>query len=453
MCWTTLSLKVNKNMKLFEFLKKTPAIPRLPENQTAQAYRNSRFQVFIAVYLGYAFFYLIRKNIAVVMPSLMEQLQLSKTQMGIILSLFSATYAIAKLFNGPLCDRSNPRYFMAVGLGGAAIVNLLFGFSSSILFFAVFWILNGYFQSMGSPIGPKTIANWFSTKERGRYYGIWNTCHNLGAFSILFVGGFIVEKYGWRYGFYLPGSFCILGTLYVAWKMLDRPETVGLPPIQEYHGDVPQNTVKDTEETAYEIFRKYVLNNPRIWLLSISCMLIYMVRYGLGDWGVTYLNEVKASSLGWAGLKSSFLELMGIPGTIIAGLVADRYFPRQNLIVAVIYLVGMCLTILIIYAIPQGYGVMDGVAFGLSGFFIYGAQMVCTGLGPLAMVPRRAVASAVGLTGAMSYLGAVITSTFSGWITQNMGWQITFIFWTVCAVFATLFLLPLIFGKSVQVEA
>jgi len=77
-----------------------------------------------------------------------------------------------------------------------------------------------------------------------------------------------------------------------------------------------------------------------------------MVRYGLGDWCITYLNEVKASSVGWASLKSSFLELMGIPGTIIAGLIADKFFARHNLVVAVIYLIGMCGTILIIYAIP-----------------------------------------------------------------------------------------------------
>ncbi len=437
---------------LFDFIKKAPAIARLPEDRLAKEYRHYRFQIFMAVYFGYAFFYLLRKNMAVALPNLIQQLQLSKTQMGLILSLFSVTYAVAKLFNGPLCDRSNPRYFMAVGLAGAALVNLFFGLSSSIFFFAICWILNGFFQSMGSPIGPKTIVNWFSAKERGRFYGVWNTCHNFGAFFILFVGGFIVEHLGWRFGFYLPASFCLLGAGFVAKKMLDRPETVGLPPIQEYHGDVPRNTVKDTSETAWEIFRKYVLINPRIWLLSFSCLFIYMVRYGLGDWGVTYLNELKASSLGWAGLKSSFLELIGIPGTIVAGLIADKFFPKRNLVVAVFYLLGMSGTILIIYFIPPGYGFWDGFAFGLSGFFIYGAQMVSTGLAPLAMVPRRAVASAVGLTGALSYFGAVITSTFSGWITDHLGWQMTFIFWTACAVLAIIFLIPLLFAEAAHNE-
>ena len=132
-------------LKNLIFLKKAPAAPRIPDLQIPQTYRHYRIQAFYSVYLGYAFFYIVRKNIAISLPSLMDQLHLSKTEMGIVLSLFSATYALAKLINGPLCDRSNPRYFMAIGLAGAAVVNLFFGLSSSIYFIAMFWILNGFF--------------------------------------------------------------------------------------------------------------------------------------------------------------------------------------------------------------------------------------------------------------------------------------------------------------------
>ncbi|OFX28833.1 MAG: hypothetical protein A2W90_08635 [Bacteroidetes bacterium GWF2_42_66] len=433
-----------------DYLKSAPAIAPLPEEQVASAYRKFRIQVFVSVYFGYAFFYLIRKNLSIALPAMMDSLQLSKTQMGVILSLFGATYALAKLVNGPLCDRSNPRYFMAFALFGAAVVSILFGLSSSILFFGIFWIMNGYFQSMGSPIGPKTMANWFSAKERGRFYSIWNTCHNIGSFAIVLAGGFIVERMGWRFGFFLPAGLCLLGALMVAWKMQDRPESVGLPPIQVYHGDVVKNTVMDTNESAKELFQKYVLRNSRIWLLAFSCMLIYMVRYGLGDWGVTYLTEVKKISISSGGVKSSFLELMAIPGTILAGFIADKFFPKKNLAVALIYIIGVIASIFFIYYLPENAGIWDGVAFGMAGFFIYGAQMVCTGLGPLALVPRRAVATAVGLTGAMSYIGTFLTSIISGWISDHWGWTSTFIFWIACALIALLILIPLVIMKNTK---
>jgi sugar phosphate permease len=159
-------------MIFYDLLRKAPTQPRLSNKDVDRLYPTRRLQVFYSVYLGYAAFYLVRKNISVAIPALMKQLNTSKSEMGLILSLFNAMYALAKLINGPWCDRSNPRYFMAVGLIGAALMSIFFGLSSSFYFFALFWLLNGYFQSMGSPVGPKTMANWFSSRERGRYYGL-----------------------------------------------------------------------------------------------------------------------------------------------------------------------------------------------------------------------------------------------------------------------------------------
>jgi MFS transporter, OPA family, glycerol-3-phosphate transporter len=264
----------------------------------------------------------------------------------------------------------------------------------------------------------------------------------------LLVGGFIVEKWGWRTGFILPGFIAAAAAGLVLWKMLDRPESVGLPPIQEYHGDAAPNSMIESEESGAQLFKTYVLRNPRIWILSLLCMLVYIVRYGLGDWGVTYLSEIKGSSVGWAGFKSSFLELMGIPGTLLAGFLADKLYRGKSLRVIIVYLILMCISIFLIYIIPSGHGLLDAICFGAAGFFIYGVQMISTGLAPLEMVPRKAVASAVGLTGAMSYLGAVLTSVLTGVLTDYYGWRGAFAFWIACGILAIVITLLLISAKT-----
>lgn len=432
---------------MFDFLKRAPDRPKLSAEEIDHSYPQRRWQVFYSVYLGYAAFYVVRKNISAALPALMKHLEISKSQMGIILSLFNAMYALAKLINGPWCDRSNPRYFMAVGLLGAAVMNIFFGLSSSIILFGFFWLMNGFFQSMGSPVGPKTMANWFSARERGRFYGMWNTCHNFGSFFILLTGGFMIERWGWRAGFYIPGLIAATATALVVWKMLDRPESVGLPPIQEYHGEQAPNSLHEGDESGAQLFKTYVLSNPRIWVLSLLCMLVYIVRYGVGDWAVTYLSEVKGSTVGWASLKSSFLELMGIPGTLLAGYLADKLFKGKSMRVTIVYLLFMCLSIFLIYIIPPGHGALDAICFGAAGFFIYGVQMISTGLAPLEMVPRKAVASAVGLTGAMSYLGAVLTSTLTGILSDHYGWSGAFAFWIGCGVISILIAVILLTTK------
>lgn len=431
--------------RILGFFRLAPPKPRLPESEIPRAFRQFRIQAFVAVYFGYGFFYLIRKNLGPAIPVITKDLSITKTSLGIVLSLFGATYALAKLVNGPICDRSNPRRFLSAGLFGAALASVGFGLSSSLLMFAVLWSVNGYFQSMGSPVGPKTMANWFSQKERGRYYSLWNTCHNVGAFVTLSCGGFLVERYGWRAGFFLPAAICLLGAVLVYLFMIDRPESVGLPSIQEYHGEVQKDAKQDSDESASEILWTYVLRNSKLWLAATSAMLVYMVRYGLSDWGASFLKEYKGAGVGMASLRISFLELVGIPGSILAGLVADRYFSNSLVYVAIIWVLGMSGATLGAFLIPPGHAILDGVAFGMAGFFIYGAQVVLTGLIPLSLVPRRAAASAVGLTGAASYIGTLLTSYLSGWTADRYGWGAVFTIWISCGAAAVVVLLPIVF--------
>jgi len=91
----------------------------------------------------------------------------------------------------------------------------------------------------------------------------------------------------------------------------------------------------------------------RIWLLGVASMLIYMVRNGIANWGVTFLSETRTTSLSHAGFISSSFEWMGIPGTLLAGFVADRFFPARNLAVAGIYLVCLAFAVLGTWFVPQ----------------------------------------------------------------------------------------------------
>ena len=55
------------------------------------------------------------------------------------------------------------------------------GLASGLFFLALFWGLNGWFQSMGFPPCARILANWYSVSERGLVWSIWNISHQLGA--------------------------------------------------------------------------------------------------------------------------------------------------------------------------------------------------------------------------------------------------------------------------------
>src|SRR5262245_28339461 len=110
-----------------------------------------RRRILIGTIVGYAVFYLVRKNLSTAMPVMEERLGMSKSQLGLFVTLLGVSYGISKFINGFLGDRANARIFMATGLLLSALMNLIFGCTTLAVVMAIAWTLNGWFQGMGFP--------------------------------------------------------------------------------------------------------------------------------------------------------------------------------------------------------------------------------------------------------------------------------------------------------------
>ena len=142
---------------------------------------------------GYALFYFVRKNLSIAMPYLNEEMGISKSDLGLFLTLHGLIYGLSKFFNGIWGDRSNARYFLVTGLVFCGICNLLFGFSSSVLALGIFWVLNGWFQGMGVPPCTRLMTHWIVPERLATKMSIWNTSHSIGAGLAIIFCGYIVS--------------------------------------------------------------------------------------------------------------------------------------------------------------------------------------------------------------------------------------------------------------------
>jgi sugar phosphate permease len=125
---------------------------------------------------------------------------------------------------------------MTFGLMMSAVMNFFMGFSSSLSLLILFWSLNAVFQSMGWPPCARLLTHWFSPKEIGTKWALWNSSQQIGAASILVLGTFLIEHFGWRYTFYVPALICLLLGLFLLNRLRDTPQSLGLPSIEEHHG-------------------------------------------------------------------------------------------------------------------------------------------------------------------------------------------------------------------------
>ena len=164
-------------------LKPPPHKELLPKEKIDSTYKRLRLQVFMGIFIGYAGYYLVRKNFSLIMPDLIE-MGYSRGSLGIIAAAVSLSYGLSKFLMAGVSDRSNARVFMSLGLLLSGLTLLTMGtipvLTSSVTIMFIVMFVNGWFQGMGWPPSGRVMVHWFSTKERGTKMSIWNVEHNIG---------------------------------------------------------------------------------------------------------------------------------------------------------------------------------------------------------------------------------------------------------------------------------
>ncbi len=385
-------------------------------NLVKRIYNRSRWSVFLAATIGYSLFYVCRLSLNVVKKPIVDAGFLDEAQLGMIGSTLFFTYAIGKLANGFLADRSNIKRFMSTGLFLTALVNLALGATTSFFVFTVLWGLNGWFQSMGAAPSVVSLSRWFSNRERGTYYGIWSASHSIGK-AITYVGiAFIVSLFGWHWGFYGAGIAGLAGTIIVALFLHDSPGSKGLPEIAEFKKDHAEISTKDKSVGAVQ---KEVLKNPFIWVLALSSAMMYISRYAIESWGIFYLEAQKGYTTLEASSIISVSAVSGIVGTVVAGVISDKLFNSSRNIPALIAGLLNVLSISLFLFYPDGNAWMDTVSMVIFGFAIGILITFLGGLMAIDIASKKASGAALGLVGIASYIGAGLQDVVSGFLIQD----------------------------------
>lgn len=417
---------------MIKFLKPPAPKPQLPEDKVDSEYKKMRLKVFLGIFIGYAGYYLVRKNFSIIMPDLIEQ-GYNKAELGFVLSAISIAYGLSKFFMATVSDRSNSRRFIAIGLLLSAFTMMALGWipilTSSVAIMFVVLFINGWFQGMGWPPCGRVMVHWFSINERGTKMAIWNVAHNVGGGLIGPLAILGVAIFGdWQSKLYFP-AFVAIGVAFIAYLLIrDTPQSCGLPNIEAYRNNYPTTYDKSQEEelSTKEILFKYVLNNKFLWFIALANAFIYLVRYGVLDWAPTFLSEVKGFSGDESGWSYFAYEYAGIPGTLLCGWLSDKVFKGRRAPATIIYMILTMIAVIVYWKNPAGNILIDNIALAAIGFLIYGPVMLI-GVQALDAVPKKAAGTAAGLTGLFGNLGGALFANIGlGFLVEHYSWDYGF---------------------------
>jgi MFS transporter, ACS family, D-galactonate transporter len=155
--------------------------------------------------------YIDRGNLSIAASLLKDELNLSASQLGILLSSFFWTYSFSLPVSGWLADRFDAKWVMAIGFflwsGATAVTGGLHAFSALL----AARLMLGIGESAAYPCYARTLVRHVPEVGRGFANALIAAGVGCGPALGTFFGGTLMARYGWR------PLFIILGLVSMAW--------------------------------------------------------------------------------------------------------------------------------------------------------------------------------------------------------------------------------------------
>ena len=182
-----------------------------------------RYFVLASLWLTIIFLYLDRANISMAAPFIKEELNLSATETGLILSIFYWGYMVGQIAGGVVSDRYNIRRWTLVLYFSWVITTMLTGLCRTAGQLAFIRVLFGIGE--GAVINPVTKLqnHWAFPQERGFVNGIYVSSGYLGLAAGIPLVGMLISVFDWRMMFYVTGAVTLLGVIVFWLFVYDHP--------------------------------------------------------------------------------------------------------------------------------------------------------------------------------------------------------------------------------------
>jgi OPA family glycerol-3-phosphate transporter-like MFS transporter len=415
-------------------------------------YERWRWQIFSITWLAYAGFYLTRKAFSVAKNELQkpEVMGLSMADMSRIDGANSVAYALGQFLFGTLGDKAGPRMIVLCGMLASVMTALAMGCSNTVKWMGILFAVQGICQSSGWAPLSKNVGEFFSQRERGSIMGFWCTNYAFGGFIASVLAGLSAVRFGWRFAFIIPAA-----VLFVIWILFiifqrNRPEDVGLPPVEQYHGE--EESVIDAGDTptaepegSWHVVAE-VLCNRMVWLLAVVYFLIKPTRYLLLYWAPVFVNKLLGTDTATSGILGSMFDLAGPAGTLAGGFISDRLFKSKRIPICVIALFCLAICMAAFRFVPPTR-MEIGIGMFVIGFLIYIPDSLVAGAASIDFGTRKGASTASGLVNGLGSVGQIIGVTLPGWAGHFVGeghniWNAIFLWLGIALAVAGFMLLP-----------
>jgi ACS family glucarate transporter-like MFS transporter len=280
--------------------------------------------------------YLYRYNLSTSGMAVRDELGLSDTQLGMMLSVFAWGYMLFQFPGGIFGQLLGTRRAMTIMVSAWGAITLLCGMlpgtqaqTTALVAgeLVLLRFLMGVVQAPLFPVVASNIASWFPVARWALPNGLTSVGATLGAAATPALIAWLVSDFGWRASFYLTALPTIALAALWWWYARDKPSqhrSVSKTELALIRaGRIPQ-----PEHPPMAALLGRLMRNREVMLLACSYFCMNWVWYIFFSWLMVYLVDVRGFSIINAGLLAAAPWIAGSFGAGLGGEACDRLCKR-----------------------------------------------------------------------------------------------------------------------------
>ncbi|MCG8578786.1 MAG: MFS transporter [Bacteroidales bacterium] len=356
--------------------------------------------------------YIDRSALAIMWPSIADDLGMTKNDYALILNVFMVAYAVGQSVSGKLFDKIGTRM-------GYVVVIIVWGLSSffhsmarGILSFSFLRVTLGLGEAGNWPGAAKSNAEWFPIKERAIAQGIFNAGASLGSVVAPPLIALLWASFGWKVTFMFVGSFGLIWL--IPWLIINRQGVDKHPWMTDLERDYIKSgqhkADQDGETKAKSI--KEILSYKESWSVLIGRFFLEPIWWLFVGWMPLYLADVYGFDVKQIGFFAWVPYVGAAVGSISGGWYSGRLMSKGHtvnrarkttiVIGAALMFLGLVVTILFADTPEKFVGIVALVLFGFQ-FAISNVQTI-----PSDLFSGKSVGSLAGLGGSVGVFSVIV---------------------------------------------
>jgi ACS family hexuronate transporter-like MFS transporter len=359
--------------------------------------------------------YIDRTMVAIALPFIGEEFDLSKTEQGWLVTTFALAYLVFQVPGGMLADRFGAKRLLLVSLllwsVFTALTGAMWGFVALVVVRALFGVAQALFPGASF----KALAERTTPDRRATGAGWMLASNSLGAGLAPLVVAPVLLAFGWRDTFWIVAAAGALVGI-MLWAMLPRPLPARL-------SDPGESATEEADRPGSAPGIGTVLRAPAVWKFAALFCSANMLVYGLITWVPSYLLEERGIPLLNAGLAAAVPSLVMTVTTFVGGWLFDRYFYyRARVLVIPVLLVAAVMLVLMLRAgSALEFTIYQTLAMGVAGL----STMSVLGM-PVRALPRAVVGSGMGVVNVGGQVAGVVAPVLMGFLVDRFSYTVAF---------------------------